>query len=78
MPLLATAEHRAAQKQACEAGGSEVNEKTREAEGEMWGQDQQLRCVNSSRNLTTCYIYYLITHSPTRSPQRYLMQDLNA
>lgn len=49
MPLVATAEHRAAQKQACKAAVSEVNKKTGEAEGETWGQDQQLRCVNPSR-----------------------------
>lgn len=37
MPLLATAEHSAAQKQAREAAVSEVNQKTREAEGETRG-----------------------------------------
>lgn len=48
MPLVATAEHSGAQKQACKAAESEVNKKTVEAEGETRGQDQQLRRVDPS------------------------------
>lgn len=48
MPLVATAEHSTAQKQACKAAASEVNKKTGEAEGETRGRDQQLRRVNPS------------------------------
>lgn len=40
MPLLATEEHSAAQKLAWQAAASEVNEETRQTEGQIKGQDQ--------------------------------------